>query len=275
MSQTHDPNYEIERAANEVPPETLHATEKLISSFDGRRSRRWLLKAAAATGGVATLGSTVALTALPAHAEATQGSSADKEIFSIAATAEQLAVTFYAEGIAKASGMGITGDNLTYLKAALVEEQIHRDFLVAQGGVPLTDTFSFPYGASTFTDMYHFVQTLGDLELLFTSAYLLSVKGWAAMGKPTLAQIGAQLACVEGEHRALGRSIAYEPANNVAFEPVFFTALSQIVPTVKREGYLSPVAGNSYTYHAVSTDYPAIIDRTPNHPYQVNLPANA
>jgi hypothetical protein len=175
-------------------------------------------------------------------------------ILTVARTAEQLAVTFYSNGIANADKLGITGDNLAYLKAALVEEQIHQQFFAANGGQSLATTFSFPKGASTFTDLNTFISTQQQLEGVFDSAFLAAIMEFAQLGRPDLAQIAGQVACIEAEHRALGRAIGnLSPADNWAFTPVLITSVGAAPALVQQAGYLSPATGNSYTYHEVST----------------------
>ena len=85
------------------------------------------------------------------------------DILTIARTAERLAVTFYTNGIAHADDLGIYGNDLEYLRAALVEEQIHELFFAANGGGILTSVFSFPHGPHTFNDLHTFIATQQQL----------------------------------------------------------------------------------------------------------------
>ncbi|WP_069802280.1 ferritin-like domain-containing protein [Thermogemmatispora onikobensis] len=186
------------------------------------------------------------------------------QILSIARTAEQLAVTFYSNGIANASALGLSGDDLAYLKAALVEEQIHQQFFTANGGQSLADTFSFPKGAQTFSDLKTFIETQQQLEGVFDSAFLAAIKEFAAMGRPDLAQVAGQIACIEAEHRALGRVIGgLSPADNWAFTPVLIATVADAPQVVQDAGYLSPTEGNSYRYHEVSTEDAGVEQRVP------------
>src|SRR2546429_2929821 len=126
---------------------------KLLASLSVSQSRRAFFKGAAAgAAGIAAVGAGSLL--LPRSAYAAGGSEGAEDtvvqILSIAATAEELAVTFYSHRIANASKLGISGANLSYLQAAVIEEQIHRDFEGAAGGKPLTHTVSFPHGQATF-----------------------------------------------------------------------------------------------------------------------------
>nr|BBH93261.1 hypothetical protein KTA_14600 [Thermogemmatispora argillosa] len=186
------------------------------------------------------------------------------QILSIARTAEQLAVTFYSNGIANADALGLSGDDLSYLKAALVEEQIHQQFFAANGGQSLAETFSFPKGAQTFSDLKTFIQTQQELEGVFDSAFLAAIKEFAAMGRPDLAQVAGQIACIEAEHRALGRVIGgLRPADNWAFTPVLIASVADAPQVVQDAGYLSPTDGNSYRYHEVSIEDAGVEQRVP------------
>ena len=254
------------KTPDEMPLET--ATANLMHSFSVRRSRRSLLKGATiGATGIAAIGAGALL--LPKNAAHAGGGGEGAEdtipqILSIAATAEELAVTFYSHGIANARKLGISGANLAYLQAAVIEEQIHRDFEVAAGGKPLTNTFSFPHGDDTFEHLGLFIATLEQLEEAFIAAYLAAVKEFALLGQPRLAQIAAQICGIENEHRALGRDIGgLIPADNWAFSPALVEAVADAVDVLAAEGYLNPKPGNSFSYHPVSTADHGVINRQP------------
>ena len=144
-----------------------------------------------------------------------------KGYFSILATGEALFVTFYSNAVANHRALGLAGAELNALKAILIEEQIHYDFAVANGGTPATTHFSFPHGAKTFENRALFLQTQQLSEELTNGALLAWIKDMASMGQPRLAQIGGQLMQVEGGHRVVGRVILNaEPWDNWAFGPV-------------------------------------------------------
>jgi len=183
-----------------------------------------------------------------------------KSIFTIARTAERLAVTFYTNGVKNAAALGLTPTQLGQIQAALVEEQLHELLFTAQGGDFLTDTFSFPQGAKTFTDLQTFIATQQMLEGVFDSAFLAAVREFCECGEPRLAQIASQIACVESEHRALGRAIAgLAPADNWTYAPVLVSFVADAPAAVQAAGFLSPVPGNTYTYAQVDTSTPGII----------------
>jgi len=243
------------------------ATAKLLESFSTARSRRGLLKGAV-IGATGIVAGASALSALPAYAKSASTALPAQDtivsILTVARTAEQLAITFYSNGIANADKLGLTGSNLENIKAALVEEQIHQQFFTANGGQSLAETFSFPQGTQTFTDLKTFIATQQQLEGVFDSAFLAAIFEFAQLGRPDLAQIAGQIATVEAEHRALGRQIGgLIPADNWAFSPVIIATVGDAPAVVQKAGYLSPVAGNSYTYQEVSTEDAGVEQRKP------------
>lgn len=259
-----------ERPTAELTPEL--ATSRLFASLNGSRSRRALLKGAIAGAvGAAGLAGGAGALLVPTHAvhaEAASGSSCTvdsiKTIFSVAATAERLAVTFYTNGVKHAGQLGFSGASLEAIEAALIEEQIHELFFVANGGTPLASTFSFPHGKDTFESLSTFIETQQQLEGVFDSAFLAAIHEFAAMGQPVLARIAGQIATIESEHRALGRFIGgLIPADNWAFAPVLIPSVGAAPAIVKEAGYLSPRSGNSYTYHQVSTADEGVMYREP------------
>lgn len=238
------------------------ATENLLRSFGARRSRLSLLKGALGAG--AAIAGAGLLANLPAHADtATTGTQEDAftTIFTIARTAEQLAVTFYSNGIAnaRAGRLNLGGIQLDNIIAAAIEEQIHQQFFAAAGGASLADTFSFPQGNRTFTDLGTFIETQQTLEGVFDAAFIAAVFEFAQAGRPDLAQIAAEIAMVESEHRALGRNIAaemrlvrpdgtsYSPADNWAFGLLTLEAVGDAPAIVTAAGFLNPNGGYAYT----------------------------
>jgi hypothetical protein len=235
--------------------EKAEAQENLFRSIGAHTSRRALLKGAALTGVAAA--SAGILGHSPALAWGTSTEDSISEIFTVARTAEQLAVTFYTNGVMNAAQLGITGDSLTYLKAALIEEQIHQLFFTAAGGQSLATVFSFPHGAATFQDLATFIATQQQLEGVFDSAFLAAVREFAHYGNEHLAQISAQIAMIESEHRVLGRVIGgLSPADNWAFAPVLLNRVSDAPAVVQSAGYLSPTSGNSYAYEQINFNDP-------------------
>ena len=249
------------------------SSESLTESMKAPKSRRTLLKGAVA-GAVGVTGLAVAgTTLLPHAAHAAHAVNATtchpdsvQTIINIAATAEQLAVTFYTNAINSASQLGITGQNLNYLTAAVVEEQLHLNLLLSFGAKPVTGTFSFPSGAQTFENQDTFVHTVDQLETAFESAYLAAVRDFVYLHQPELAVLAGQIATVEAEHRALGRSISSKirTADNWAFTPVLVKSVADAANVLAAEGYLSPTTGNSYTYQAASLNNPDVTHRQPH-----------
>ncbi|HEV2661229.1 MAG TPA: ferritin-like domain-containing protein, partial [Ktedonobacteraceae bacterium] len=199
--------------------------------FAPRSSRRSVLKGTVAgvTGLAAVAGVVGAGTFLAqrdeggaAHAQFVGAAGAEpvQTILNVAITAEQLAVTFYTEALAHADRIGFGEAARLDIAAALVEEQIHEQFLAKQKAKALTSKFSFPFGRQTFERMDAFIKVQQQLETLFVAAYIAAAREFAVLKRPDLVQIAMQIGTVEAEHRALGRAIGgLRPADNHAFSP--------------------------------------------------------
>ncbi len=172
------------------------------------------------------------------------------EIFTAALVAEDLATTFYYNGLvgrviddpALAGSGGGIGDitngnlpNLQYIQAALTEEITHANlFRSLLGATDSTkdpyQTFYFPAG--TFDQIGSFLSILNALENAFIGAYLAAIQEFALMsdhakaeGKYTakefryFAKVAASIMGIECEHRVLGNVIGnVNPANNLNYE---------------------------------------------------------
>ncbi len=225
--------------------------ETVLPSFDTPHSRRSLFAGTMAAG--------LGLSLLPAVAHADTPLDSITTILTIARTAERLAVTFYTNGVQNAGTLGLSGAQLDYFKAALIEEQLHELFFTAAGaGAPLASTFSFPHGATTFTDLPTFIQTQQQLEGVFDSAFIAAVYEFSAMGRSDLARTACQIAMIESEHRVLGRAVlagsmpdTYDPADNWTYAPQDLTSVGAAPGVVQAAGYLSPTDGNRYMYQQV------------------------
>jgi len=222
--------------------------ETALPSFDTHHSRRSLFAGTMAAG--------LGLGLLPAVAHADTAGDSITQILTIARTAERLAVTFYTNGVLNHAALGITGAQLDYFKAALIEEQLHELFFTAAGaGAPLASTFSFPQGGTTFTDLPTFIATQQQLEGVFDSAFIAAVYEFSALGRADLARTAAQIAMIESEHRVLGRAVladslpaSYDPADNWTYAPQTLPTVGAAPGAVQAAGYLSPTAGNTYKY---------------------------
>lgn len=172
------------------------------------------------------------------------------EIFQAALVAEDLATTFYYNGLVgrvidnpalAGSGGGIhditngNQGNVQYIQAALTEEINHANlFRSLLGGRHSTSdpyqTFHFPAG--TFDQIGSFLSILSALENAFIGAYLNAVQEFALMSAHVgphskytatqlqyFAKVAASIMGVECEHRVLGNVIAnINPANNLNYE---------------------------------------------------------
>ena len=256
---------------------------------DAGLSRRSMFRAGGAVTGLAAL-AMLAGEALPASAAPIGPDSILQEpknsitpaatIFAVAQTAEQLATTFYRHGVLNARKLGLKNDELTYLKGAGIEEQLHqRLFASLTGTTTLTPhVFSFPFGAATFTELDLFITTQQILEGVFDSAFIAAVRELSHQGAHRAAQIAAQIATIEAEHRVLGRSIAADhgitsllnplaglltsdkvgadktkrvstsPADNFGYTPVYVSKVSEALDLAVAAGFASPKKGNSFAY---------------------------
>lgn len=252
----------------------IHAADDLFRSI---ASRRGFIKAGG--GGLLAGAGLLASPSFLARA-ATPDPAAVAAILSVARTAEQLAVTFYTNGL---KHLGLTGDDggdddnarnsdgeggarpdaedRRDLTAFAIEEQIHLNYFAANGGTSIADTFSFPKGAATFTDLKTFIATQQLLEGAFDSAFIAAVKEFCELGSPELAQIACQIAMIEEGHRVLGRDMLgdhrAEPHEEWAFAPLLLNKVADAPGILTAAGFLSPVAGNTYQYHEIDFGAPA------------------
>ena len=177
-------------------------------------------------------------------AQTTGGGDTANQIFTAALVAEDLATTFYYNGLVggviqdpNLAGPGGTAllpslpsnvPNIDYLRAAYSQEIAHANLLrsVANLGTAAgTDpyqTFYFP--PATFATLNAFVAVLEALESAFIGAYLVAVREFSALAAQTpasvpagpyggpyssgqlqyFAQVAASIMGVEAEHRVLG-----------------------------------------------------------------------
>jgi hypothetical protein len=172
------------------------------------------------------------------------------EIFTAALVAEDLATTFYYNGLVgkvlqdpalAGSGGGINDitngnqPNLQYIQAALTEEINHANLFrsLLGGSAPTSDpyqTFYFPQG--TFELIGSFLSILSALENAFIGAYLNAIQEFAYMAAHATsgskytatqleyyAKVAATIMGIECEHRVLGNVIAnVNPSNNLNYE---------------------------------------------------------
>ncbi len=235
-------------------------TGRLIDTIAQTRleRRRFLTRAGMVGLGAAatlTLGSqkAAAESAAEKAQEKAQAMDTVKEIFTAALIAEDLASTFYYNGLVgpviqdvnlagpggSATNVQSNGNagNVNYLQAALTEEIAHADLFRSLLGIsgPAADpvqTFYFPAGS--FDTLAAFTGLLDALENAFIGAYLnaiqeFSVKSahvddgdgnkYTAEQLDYFAKVAASIMGIEAEHRVLGRVISNSnPANNLAYE---------------------------------------------------------
>lgn len=236
---------------------------EVIPGINAQLGRRRFLR----TAGVLGLGAAAAgLSTKPALASAPppdkSGSDASKdtvkEIFTAALIAEDLATTFYYNGLIGSviqdpalAGPGGSATNITasgnsgnvaYLRAALSEEIAHANLFRSLLGISSAASdpvqlFYFPSGS--FDTLAAFTGLLDALENAFIGAYLNAIQEFATMSATQrafgyyngengnystaqldyFAKVAGSILGIESEHRVLGRVISgTDPANNLAYE---------------------------------------------------------
>lgn len=172
------------------------------------------------------------------------------DIFTAALVAEDLATTFYYNGLTgpvvqdpNLAGPGGTPHrvnpnnsnvgNVEYVQAAFMEEIVHANLMrsllgLSGSGQDPYQTFYFPAG--TFDTLGPFLGILDALENAFIGAYLVAAQEFAVLAVngatgytsdqlEYFSKVAASIGCVEAEHRVLGRVIGnVNPANNKAYE---------------------------------------------------------
>ncbi len=179
------------------------------------------------------------------------------QIFQAAVIAEDLATTFYYNGLvgsvimdpslAGPGGSATSGTgnvpNVDYLRAALNQEIQHANLLRAVGNFGSSyaiDPFqTFYFAPATFSNINTFIATLSALENAFIGAYLNAIREFASLATKTtpgtadgpfggpysagqlewFSEVAASIMGVECEHRVLGPVILNtNQPNNLYFE---------------------------------------------------------
>ena len=164
-----------------------------------------------------------------------------QQIIDIAATAEAFAVTVLGGAIDNAMNglLALNAEQIQTLQAARAAEQVHYEYLVAAGAVPLTLTFTIPDPAIV-TDVPTFLTTLIALEEAFIAAYLAAAQEFAILGRADLARVALQIGAIEAEHRVGARFYAVQAGiitgtpNDVAFEKALFSSVGEAAATLQR-----------------------------------------
>lgn len=188
-------------------------------------SRRGFLKGGAAIAGASMIGfpQLFGFSAL-----AQDGGDDPQMILDLAATAETFACVHYYNAIMSADALGLTEEQVNWLKSFLDSELKHKQFLEANGAKALATEFYVP--ENLFTDKKLFVDTTNTAENWFVAAYLAANRRFAELGQPLLAATTAQVSGVEAEHQALIRLIGgLQPSFQVLKEPLFWNT-SEVAP---------------------------------------------
>jgi len=200
-----------------------------------------------------------------------------QDILNTAVTAEHLAVTVLTAAVQNAAQLNLTGLLLAVTQAALVEEQLHADFLEANGAKALTDTFTVP-DPKILTDQKTFLHTLADTaEPLFIAAYMAAVREFTDLKQPILAKFAYQIGGTECEHRAIVRAglvvvgdTSGDPPNNKAFETNSLTTVGDAAKVLTSLGFIGGTGqkamypGRAAALAAAGSLAGAVTQTTPN-----------
>ncbi len=228
------------------------------------------------------------------------------DIFTAALVAEDLATTFYYNGLTgpviqdpNLAGPGgsphhvnpsdSNPGNVAYLQAAFTEEIDHADLMrsllgIGNSGQDPYQTFYFPAG--TFDSLGPFLGLLDALENAFIGAYLTAVQEFAVLAVngatgytsdqlEYFAKVAASIGAVESEHRVLGRVIGNQnPANQKAYEQTDGLTSLANGPNSAVDAlapFLNPATGPAYSLQTAITNQGSVIYSSP---IQDQLPAN-
>jgi hypothetical protein len=210
----------------------------------GNLSRRSFLKGSA----VATGASVASFSSLFGYSRLfAQGEGDDPQtILNLAATAETFACVHYYNVLENAEALMLTEEEQNWVKSFLDSEMKHKQFLEANGAVPVATEFYVP--GNLFTDRATFVATSNTAENWFVAAYLAATRRFAELGEPLLAATASQVSGVEAEHQALIRLMGdLQPSFQTLKEPLFWNT-SEVVPFFQPfldgsgEGFVGPAA---------------------------------
>ena len=194
-------------------------------------SRRTFLKSAVAlagASGVAAAGFPGLLTTAFAAGDSVQS------IIDAARTAEEIATTFYYQGIAGPRANNLSkihnANNLNYFQAALYQEYEHIQLLAQKGAATYSSgTIYFPDVWFQNADSY--LAALDGLETAFIGAYLAAIKSFSMLLQPGLAELAGEFLGTECEHRVLGRvTSGSNPPNQWILEKASFATVGDAVP---------------------------------------------
>ncbi|MGA7463512.1 MAG: ferritin-like domain-containing protein [Candidatus Korobacteraceae bacterium] len=220
------------------------------------------------------------------------------DIFTAALVAEDLATTFYYNGLVgpviqdpNLAGPGGTphdpnqGDsnpgNVAYLQAAFSEEIDHADLMRTLLGLGSStqdpyQTFYFPAGS--FNTLGPFLTLLDALENAFIGAYLTAVQEFAVLAVngtngftsdqlEYFAKVAASICSVESEHRVLGRVIGnMNPANQKAYEQTDGLTSLAHGPNSAEDAlapFLNPATGPAYSLQQALANQGSVIYSSP------------
>jgi hypothetical protein len=137
-----------------------------------------------------------------AEGSALAAPNADSDIAKLAATAELLAIDFYKKAIASRR---FSGDELSYMRAALGNEQAHYKALAGVLGRSAPKGLRFAYPRGAFASARGIGRLGQALETAFVGAYMGAV---TALKSNELKGVAAQIGANESRHLSVLTNIA-------------------------------------------------------------------
>jgi hypothetical protein len=207
----------------------------------GNLSRRAFLKGSAVGATAASFSTLFGYSRLFAQTDGDD----PQTILNLAATAETFACVHYFNALDNAEALALTEREQNWLRSFLDSEMKHKQFLEANGAVPLATDFYVP--ENLFTDRAMFVETTNAAENWFVAAYLAATRRFAELDQPLLAATASQVSGVEAEHQALIRLMGgLKPSFQTLKEPLFWNT-SEVVPFFQPfleggEGFFGPAS---------------------------------
>jgi hypothetical protein len=212
----------------------------VFDRFQSRISRRGMLKGAGVTGLGVLAGYTGYLRTRA------QGSPEVQEMLNVASTLETVAVTFFGVARERRQRLGLTSDDIRFIRAAQCEEEAHYHFFEAEGGVPSTTSVSL--ANALFTDRATFYQHVRDLEEMSVATYMAAANQFAQLGDAGLVEVSFQIGAIESQHLVLTRAMLGDRLpNDRAFAQWMFSSVAEAGQALVDAGYIDG-PGKKYEY---------------------------
>ncbi|MFL5762286.1 MAG: ferritin-like domain-containing protein [Thermomicrobiales bacterium] len=212
----------------------------LFDRFQERISRREVVKGAGLTGLGVLAGYTGYLRTRAQQSPDVQN------LLNVAITLETVAVTFFGVARQRGTRLGLTSDDVRFIRAAQCEEEAHYHFFEAAGGAPSTTAVSLPN--AIFKNRSTFYQHVRDLEEMSVATYMAAANQFAQLGDPRLVEVSYQIGAIEAQHQVLVRAMLGDRLpNDRAFAQWMFSSVKEAGQALSDAGYVDG-PGKKYEY---------------------------